>query len=123
VLKALGRRATRFVHGNRRSAGGLLLTRDYYLEEDQEWRLGQCYVGLLGLPFFALAWTYVYFAYSDAPRQGHKLILGHWSQLGLDVKILLPLMIIGHLTAMASFIRLFLVRAEIAQQPRSEIGE
>jgi hypothetical protein len=121
VLKALGRRATRIVHGDRRSSGGLLLTGSYYLEDDQEWRLGQSYVGLLGFPFFALAWTYVYFAYADAPRHGHRLDLGHWSQLGPDVKILLPLMIIGHLGAMASAIRLFLVRAEIAQQPRSEI--
>ena len=121
MLKALGRRVTRLVHGDRRSASGLLLTRRYYLEDDQEWRLGQCYLGLLGLPFFVIAWVYVRIAYADAPRYGNKLILGHWSQLGLDVKILLPLMIIGHLAAMASFIRIFLVWGEIAQQPRFEV--
>jgi hypothetical protein len=51
-LAALGRWAARKVHGNRRSSEGYLLTRARYVDEDQEWRLGQCYLGLLGLPLF-----------------------------------------------------------------------
>lgn len=123
MLKALGRRATRLVHGNLRSASGLLLTRYNYLEDDQEWRLGQSYLGLLGFALFVLGLVYLRIFYAHVPGQGHKYILGHWSQLGPDLKILLPLMVVSHLTAMASFVRLMLVRAEIAQQPRSEVSE
>jgi hypothetical protein len=123
VLKALGRRATRIVHGGRRSAGGLLLTGRYYLEDDQEWRLGQCYLGLLGFPFFVVAWIYIRIAYADAPRYGNHLILGSWSQLGLDAKIIIPVMFVWHPLAMFSFVRIFSVWGEISAQPRAEIGE
>jgi len=123
VLKALGRWATRRVHGNRRSAGGLLLTRLYYLEDDQEWRLGQSYLGLLGFPLFVIGYLYIRIAYADAPRHGNRYVLGFWSQLGPDLKILLPIMVAGHLLAMASFIRAILVWSEIRQQPRPDIGE
>lgn len=123
MLKWLGRRMTRLVHGNRRSAGGLLLTRDHYLEDDQEWRLGQCYAGLLGIPAFVCIWFYIRIAYADAPRLGNKLVLGHYSELGLDAKILIPIMLLWHLAAMASFVRVCFVWGEISDQPRSELGE
>ena len=123
MLKALGRWAAQRVHGNRRSAGGLLLTRRYYLEDDQEWRLGQCYLGLLGIPYFVLAWIYIGIAYAHRPRVGNHLILGSWSQLGLDAKIIIPIMFVWHPLAILSFVRIFWVWGEISAQPRAEIGE
>jgi len=64
VLKRLGRRATAAVHGRSRSRSGLLLARDFHIEEDQEWRLGQSYLGLLGVPFFFAACLYARIAHA-----------------------------------------------------------
>ena len=123
MLKSLGRWATRLVHGNRRGMTGLLLTRHHYLEDEQEWRLGQSYLGLLGFAVFLAIWLYVWIAYADAPRVGKRIHLGHWDQLGLDLKILLPLAVAGHLFGMVSAVRAWLVWQEIAMQSRAELGE
>ena len=123
MLKRLGRRATAVVHGRLRSRSGLLLTGDHYIEEDQEWRLGQSYLGLVGFPFLIASWLYVRIAYWGLPRSpGHRHSVAiRWDQMGWDVKLLLPIMVAWHLIAMASALRALNVWGEIRQQPREEL--
>jgi hypothetical protein len=123
-LAALGRWAARKVHGNCRSAEGHLLTRTFYVDEDQEWRLGQSYLGLLGLPFFLLAFAYVQSAHRDLgyyTRGGRRHVLGHWANLPLDLKIIIPLTVIAHLVFLASCIRLVVLWQGLGW--REELGE
>jgi hypothetical protein len=121
---ALGRWAARKVHGNARSTEGHLLTRTAYIDEDQEWRLGQAYLGLLGLPVFLPCFLYVQSAHRDLGyyrRSRHVHVLGPWADLPLDLKIIIPLMAIAHLVFLASFARLILVRQGLGS--REELGE
>ena len=53
--------------------------------------------------------------------RGRRHVLGFWSDLPLDLKILVPLAFAGHLVAFASVIRLVLVRQELLT--REELGE
>jgi hypothetical protein len=123
MLKRLGLRVTALVHGRRRSRAGLLLTGRSYIEPDQEWRLGQSYLGMSGFAVFVLGLAYLGIAHADTPMRGHRHVLGPWSQLGLDLKILLPIMVVCHLAAMASCVRAVLVWQEINAQDRDDIGE
>jgi hypothetical protein len=126
-LPWLGRWATRMVHGNKRSSQGYLLTKKRYLDEDQEWRLGQAYLGLLGIPLFLFMFPYVaivhrntgYYGPSRHGAMAHHL--GFWSDMPLDLKILLPLTVVWHFTAIASIFRVALVWGETGT--RDEIGE
>ncbi len=54
-------------------------------------------------------------------HRGNQHIIGHWSSMPLDLKILLPLVVVWHFAALAPFFRLAIVWGEIG--PRDEIGE
>jgi hypothetical protein len=110
-LPALGFWAARKVHGDLRSSEGYLLTSRHFIERDQEWRLGQAYLGLLGLPLFVLIAAYL----------GIRGEEGHWSDLSLDARILYPLAFLSHITGFASVIRLHLLRGQLGL--REDLGE
>lgn len=127
-MKALGRWATRKVHGNSRSRDGYLLTKRHYLDDDQEWRLGLCYVGLvfsfLGIAAISL-YVNIAFAHLRTVVSGRSTIrLGHWSDLSADMKLLIPLLLLLILSAVFWVMRyIAVVRPEIEAQPRSEIED
>lgn len=123
MLKALGRRVTRKLLGNLRSPDGLLLTRRYFVEADQEWRLGHAILGLGGFPVVIAIFIYVQIAYGHLRVPHHGIRLGHWSDLSLDMKILTPLTFLCFVLAMASCLRCMLIWGEISHQPRSDVDD
>ena len=121
-LRRLGRWTARKVHGGERSRDGHLLTRRHYLDEAQEWRVGQGYLGMLALPVFPLILVYLQTAHFDTGYwRGKRRILGHWSDLPTDLKILIPLAVACHLVGLASAIRTILIWRGVGS--RQEIGE
>jgi hypothetical protein len=126
-LVPLGRFATRLIHRARECPDGSMVSSRHHIPEDVAWRLGQAYVGLLGLLSLPLAWTYVeafhqgtgyYHYYHDI--LGRRLAshrLGFWSDLPTDLKIIMPLTFVLHTIGLFSAIRWGLVRQEL--QPLS----
>lgn len=110
VFVFLGHQTTRLVHGNRRSNEGELMTRRHYLTAEVEWRLGQTYLGLLGLLALPLGGLYIETFARDVGRYSHgRHYLGHWNDLPSDLRIVIPLMFIAHIIGMVSAVRYFVV--------------
>jgi len=109
-LPRLGRWMTQKVHGNVRSAEGFILTKNSYIDPDTEWRVGQAYLGVAGLPIYVSIWFYVYFAHRNTGYWvGHRHYIGPWADWPIDLKILTPIAILGFLFGMGSIIRLFIL--------------
>jgi hypothetical protein len=121
-LKRIGRWTARKVHGDRRSAQGYLLTRSHYLDEAQEWRVGQGYLGMLALPVFPLVFLYVQTVHVRTGYWvGRRHVLGHWSDLPADLKILIPLLFAAQLIGLLSAARTLLIWRGAGS--RDELGE
>lgn len=121
-LKRIGRWTARKVHGNARSAQGYLLTKSHWIDEDQEWQLGQSYLGMLGLPVFPIVSVYLQTVHLHTGYwRGNRHVLGHWSDLPLDLKILLPLTFICHFAGLVSAVRAILVWKGVGS--RKDLGE
>lgn len=124
MLKRLGRWAAGKVHGSERSSEGYLIAGEHYLLEEQEWRVGLCYLGLFGILIFAVIITYMIMAYDHYPRgRGNRIILGEWSELPLELKILMPLAIGSHLTGMGSAMAAWVMWLGVRAQLRSDLFE
>ncbi|MGC1470676.1 MAG: hypothetical protein WA793_14975 [Sphingorhabdus sp.] len=107
----LGRQMTRLVHGTKRSPDGGLLAKRYYLTEEVEWRLGQTYIGLLGFLALPLGGLYIeIFAEHVGYHRGRRHYLGHWAELPLDLKFVIPAIFIGQIVGLISAVRYFNVR-------------
>jgi hypothetical protein len=112
----------RKVHGNRRSSHGFLLTHRHYLHEDQEWRIGQGYLGMLALFALPILFAYVQtMHFHTGYWSGSRHHLGYWSDLPADLKIAIPLVFVAHLTGMLSAARTILLWQGVGT--REELGE
>jgi hypothetical protein len=121
-LPQLGRWAAQLIHGKERSPQGHLLTKKHVIEEDQEWRLGQAYIGMLGILYLIFLFLYVGLFHHDLGYWvGRKHHLGRWSDLPLDLKILIPPLFPIHLIAILSFGRAIVVWNGIGS--RTELEE
>lgn len=121
-LKRVGLWMARKVHGNRRSSQGYLLTERHYFDEDQEWRLGQGYLGMAGLPALPIVFLYVQTIHARTGYwSGRRHFLGAYSDLPTDLRILIPLLFVAHLTGMVSAARTILLWQGVGT--RDEIGE
>jgi hypothetical protein len=54
--------------------------------------------------------------------RGRRVVLGHWAELSLDLKILIPLLFLCILAVIWSGLRCVLVRNEISCQTRFDLG-
>ena len=125
-LVPLGRWVTRLLHRAEDVPDGAMLSARHYIPEDVAWRLGQAYLGALGLLALPLTWWYLrefhrgtgrIRHYEDAfGRPAERQYLGFWSDLPPDLKVILPLTVILHLVGLVSAMRCLLVRREL--QPR-----
>lgn len=121
-LEGLGRWAARKVHGNRRSSQGYLLTASAYIDEDQEWQLGQAYLGLLALPLDLLCFAWVMWAHPHLGYvRGNRRVIGHWADLLPDLRIVIPLLVIAHVVFLASAFRAVLIWRGLGS--REDLGE
>lgn len=128
-LVPLGRWAARLVHRAKDTTDGGLISRRYFIPEDVAWRLGQAYLGMLGLLALPLTWQYlnafhqntgtVRYSYDVFGRRVGKHYLGFRSDLPLDLKIILPLTFVLHVIGIVSFIRWLLVSQELRKQNKA----
>ena len=113
-LLPLGRWAARLIHRAKDGPDGSLMSRKHIIPGDVAWRLGQAYLGMLGLLALPSAWAYVKAFHQDTGYQlGNWHVLGFWSDLSLDLKIVMPLTFILHVIGVVSFIRWALVVQEL----------
>jgi hypothetical protein len=122
-LVPLGRAATRLIHRAQGTADGAMLSARHYIAEDVAWRLGQAYIGALGLLALPLTWWYLKEFHRGTGRIQHYVnvfgrpaerhYLGFWSDLPGDLKIILPLTFVLHIIGMVSAMRCILVRQEL----------
>lgn len=118
-LVPLGRWATRKLHRATDGPEGGLVSAKYYITKDVARRLGQAYLGALGLLALPLTVWYLNAFHQDTGYViGNRHILGHWKDLPLDLKVIMPLMFILHVIGVVSLIRCFLVAQEL--RPVSE---
>jgi len=118
-LLPLGRWATRRLHRAKEGPAGGLISEKHFIPEDVAWRLGQAYLGMVGL--IALPFTIWYlkaFHQGTGHIRGSRHYLGHWNELPLDLKVILPLTFILHIIGIVSFVRWALVAQEL--RPASE---
>jgi hypothetical protein len=117
----IGKSITQKVHGNLRSKEGYLLTKTHFIEEEEEWRLGQAYLGLLGLPLYVAIWFCVQHLYEDVGYwEGNRHVLGHWSNMPSNLRILIAIDIASFLIGFVSIFRTLLVWTQIGR--REDIG-
>ena len=122
MLQALGCWVTRKVHGDVRSPEGYLLTRRHFLVEDQESRLGQTYLGMLGMPLFVAIGCYILIRYGGNMGVPGVARFPNLTDMPLDVKILTALAAIGHPLGLFSIVRWTIVAGEIGDQRRADLG-
>jgi hypothetical protein len=109
----VGRKITQLIHGKQRNAEGHLKTRRHLLTEEVEWRLGQTYLGLVGLLAIPLGLAYTeVFRYDVGYHSYGRHYLGHWSEMPWDLKIVIPLVFLGHIVGMASAVRYMIVAGD-----------
>ncbi len=107
-LVVLGRKIAQLVHGNKRNDQEELLTTRYCLTDEVEWRLGQTYLGLIGLLALPLGGLYIEIFSEDVGYHAQgRHYLGHWGDLPADLRIILPLMFLDTMVGMASVVRYF----------------
>ncbi len=102
-------------HGRNLDADGSLLTRKHRIQEDDIWRLGQAYFGILGLLALPLALMYLHYFHQDTGtvtyhydalnRRVAKHRLGFFEDLPLDLKIIMPLTFLLHFGGLLSAVR------------------
>jgi len=109
-LYDLGLWVTQRVHGRRRSSQGYLLTAKHYLTSDDEWRLGQSYLGALGLPLYGLIMFYVAAVHPDVGYEDEGgWNLGPVDDWPVDMKVLVPIAVVALIVSLLSLTRLFMV--------------
>ena len=122
-LPQIGLFVARLVHGGQTNPAGDIVTARRIIPAEIAWRLGQSYAGLVGVFALPVLFAYLHRFHADTgtrrtytnvfgmPSFEHRL--GHWSDLPLDLKIVLPLAIVFHIIGIVSAIRWVLIRREL----------
>lgn len=113
---------TRKIHGNVRSSQGYLLTKNHYLTRGQEWRLGQSYLGMMGMGLWILMPVYIEIfrpAYGTMYQGEYEL--GFWSDWTWDLRIVIPIRILAFVNAIISIFRTVIIWSGIGR--RADLGE
>lgn len=119
-MPQLGEWAAQLAHGRITNIDGDLLAQKFRIPRDDIWRLGQAYLGMLGLLALPLCFGYMRlfhqatgfltYHYDILGRRVAKHHLGFWSDLPLDLKVIVPLTFLLHFIGLASAIRWMIIR-------------